>query len=349
MFGLPLVFLPCREALLSMPSLFRKLMVEGGETETVSFEADKNISSGTVSAQKTRMSGLTKEGHVVINGIDFDEERPLLKRNSSIIPMISALQSGNVIPMKQLMAGDSSSYGSTNSPDESHPHVHQLKRNTSTIPKRDIVQTGSVIPMKQLMAGGSFAYCSNNSSATTSEDEKQLVELPMGHKGNIDSAQEKDNSASSPRPVTTVSPPYVNKEDGATIQFRNENESISSQLQKCSSFKSLGDRVQKEEKDEEKVVVSNTVHVLSTICILAFGYVCAVAVPGVGFVWSICGSSMSLIIGFFIPAACYLKIRSRKKLNPRSFGAWSMLIFSVIASIVCTIHVVMEASKLDDT
>ncbi len=95
-----------------------------------------------------------------------------------------------------------------------------------------------------------------------------------------------------------------------------------------------------------KVEVSNTIHVLSTLCIIAFGYACAVAVPGVGLVWSICGSSMSLIIGFFIPAACYLKIRSRKRLNPRSLAAWAMLIFSILACVVCTTHVVADAKKL---
>lgn len=78
------------------------------------------------------------------------------------------------------------------------------------------------------------------------------------------------------------------------------------------------------------------VHVLSTTAILVSTYVMAVAVPGVGVVWSIAGSSMAMIIGFIIPAACYLKIRLKKSINPRSIGAFILLVFSIVASFVCT-------------
>jgi hypothetical protein len=103
----------------------------------------------------------------------------------------------------------------------------------------------------------------------------------------------------------------------------------------------------KKAKETEMVDQNSSVfeHVTSTLVILLCCYIVAVAVPGVGIVWSICGSSMALIIGFFIPAACYLKIRSNKMMNPRSLGAWSLIVFSVVASIVCTSHVVVEIRK----
>ena len=78
------------------------------------------------------------------------------------------------------------------------------------------------------------------------------------------------------------------------------------------------------------------VHMISTASILALSYIMAVGVPGVGVVWSIVGSSMAIIIGFIIPAACYLKIRSKKSINPRSIGASVLLVFSIVMSVECT-------------
>lgn len=77
-------------------------------------------------------------------------------------------------------------------------------------------------------------------------------------------------------------------------------------------------------------------HYVSTFAIIALCFYFAVSVPGVGVVWSIVGSSMAIVTGFVIPCACYLKIRSRKGINPRSFGSWLLLIFSIGAAIVCS-------------
>ena len=77
-------------------------------------------------------------------------------------------------------------------------------------------------------------------------------------------------------------------------------------------------------------------HYASTFGLILCAYIVGVSVPGVAVVWSIVGSSMALIIGFVIPCACYLKIRTHKKLNPRSFSAWLLLIFSIAASVICT-------------
>jgi amino acid permease len=84
------------------------------------------------------------------------------------------------------------------------------------------------------------------------------------------------------------------------------------------------------------------VHTICTFVLLVTTYLTAIGVPGVGVVWSIAGSSMAMIIGFVIPAACYLTIRSKKNVNPRSVGALILLVFSVTASIVCTTHTIRK-------
>jgi amino acid permease len=83
-------------------------------------------------------------------------------------------------------------------------------------------------------------------------------------------------------------------------------------------------------------------HILSTAALVLVGYVAAVTVPGVAVVLSICGSSVAMLISFIIPAACYIKIRWHKPVNPRSIGAWILLIFSSVAAVVCTTQTLSE-------
>jgi amino acid permease len=84
------------------------------------------------------------------------------------------------------------------------------------------------------------------------------------------------------------------------------------------------------------------VHFFSTAVLVVVSYVAAVTVPGVAAVLSIIGSSMAMLISFIIPAACYIKIRWRKPVNPRSIGAWILLVFSSVAAVVCTRQTVSE-------
>ena len=65
-----------------------------------------------------RISGLTKKQCITTNGIYFNEKLPLLKRNSSIIPMTKAVTMVNVIRMQKLVGAlpgyqQSSTYSST--------------------------------------------------------------------------------------------------------------------------------------------------------------------------------------------------------------------------------------------
>ena len=77
-------------------------------------------------------------------------------------------------------------------------------------------------------------------------------------------------------------------------------------------------------------------HCFSTLLIVGFCYFAAISVPGVGFVWSLCGSSMAIMIAFIVPTACYLKIREHKNVNPRSVAAIVLLIISCFAAVLCT-------------
>lgn len=84
------------------------------------------------------------------------------------------------------------------------------------------------------------------------------------------------------------------------------------------------------------------IHVAATVMISAGSYFGAVTVPGVAFVWSIIGSSIAMLIGFIIPAACYLKLRGHKGLWTRglNLGALVLLIFSLVGAVACTAQTV---------
>ena len=279
MFGLPLVFLPCREALLSIPGLVADAINEGDETDG---QVDIQLKESAAVSKTARMSGITKDGHVVINGIDFDDERPLLKRNSSIIPMKKAVETGSIIPMQRLVSGDFH-YGSTTTNPQLSFDGAGLKNNAENV--RNEIET-----------------LEQNNHRRIHDGKENLKEF--------DEVHDRKNTAA---------------------------------LMKTKSSET--DDAQKSLQENAAAAGSNTIHVLSTLFILAFGYICSIAVPGVGLVWSICGSSMSMMIGFFIPAACYLKIRSRKRLNPRSISAWLMLIFAILASAICTTQVIADTKE----
>jgi len=87
------------------------------------------------------------------------------------------------------------------------------------------------------------------------------------------------------------------------------------------------------------------VHIGSTALIVTICYIGAVAVPGVAVVWSICGSSMAIIIAFFIPSACYLKIRGKKGVNPQTVGAACLLVFSAVACVLCTAQTIWRMQQ----
>jgi Transmembrane amino acid transporter protein len=84
-------------------------------------------------------------------------------------------------------------------------------------------------------------------------------------------------------------------------------------------------------------------HYACTALIVAFTYTVAVLVPSVSVIWSICGSSMAVWIAFIVPTACYLKIREHKGLTHQACGAWILLLFSLVAMVICTNEAVKNA------
>uniref|UniRef100_A0A7S4VL45 Amino acid transporter transmembrane domain-containing protein n=2 Tax=Ditylum brightwellii TaxID=49249 RepID=A0A7S4VL45_9STRA len=234
LFGMPLVTLPCREAILSVPEHFQEWREERAR-------AQKYLSMSKVGDERGG-----KGKHLIINGVDFDEERPLIGReNEKRVP--------SLLPKHSNMSENS--YGSTTNLENS-PFVGRVRY---------------------------FRHMSSMSKKLTVDDAAANGVLDTHHEGDEEHQQ-------------------------------HSNPTLSEYF----------------------------VHISSTAAIVLVCFFTAVAVPGVATVWSICGSSMSIIIGFIVPAGCYLKIRSRKKINPRFVGAWTLLFFSTVTGCVCTTHVIMD-------
>ncbi|CAM9164895.1 unnamed protein product [Ectocarpus sp. 8 AP-2014] len=86
-------------------------------------------------------------------------------------------------------------------------------------------------------------------------------------------------------------------------------------------------------------------HVGTTVAIMGFSLFCALSVPGVGVVWSICGSSVGFMICYLLPAVFYLKIRWHKQFNIRKAGAFLVVVVSSLAIVICTRHAVLQAMQ----
>jgi len=305
MFGLPLVFLPCREALLTIPLLITKA-INGDVTstqETVTpYDCDSTVSHSCTPRQESDNLAETKP--IYINGVNFNEERPLLRK--LLPPLITQSDRGvNYNEEKPLLG--------------------------RFLPPLD-TQTYHVMSPSY---GASISKPSNYVS--TSDEENDGVES-----GNISVLS---NQSMTPSYGSAISKPsnhvFTSKKESDVAESGNTSALSTEGNSLC---KPESETKEREEPNDKKSFKNQVIHVLSTLILLICGYIGAVAVPGVGVLWSICGSSMALIIGFFIPSACYLKIRSRKRLNPRSLGAWCLLLFSVVASIICTAHALTSLS-----
>jgi hypothetical protein len=77
-------------------------------------------------------------------------------------------------------------------------------------------------------------------------------------------------------------------------------------------------------------------HLVATLCLLGICLYAAVGIPGVGVVWSLCGSSMGMMIAYCMPAIFYLRIRRKKAWNIRKLGALFMLVAGLIMMVLCT-------------
>jgi hypothetical protein len=67
----------------------------------------------------------------------------------------------------------------------------------------------------------------------------------------------------------------------------------------------------------------------------------AVAAPGVSVIWSVAGSSISLVLAFLFPALAYLSLwfqldASTRKVDIETCGAWVLLLVSISMIVLCT-------------
>lgn len=86
----------------------------------------------------------------------------------------------------------------------------------------------------------------------------------------------------------------------------------------------------------------NILHYATTFTILFLCYVGAVVAPGVAIVWSICGSSLAFLVQYILPAACFIKLCSKRKGRMRAdvFYAWGLLLLSCLGAVACTAQTV---------
>lgn len=139
----------------------------------------------------------------------------------------------------------------------------------------------------------------------------------------------------------------VSSLDYASMNESNENLNRMETRSTC-----MEDDIEEMEIDMDVSVASSSgmsntrnafVHVFVTLAFATFGYIGAVFVPGVEYVWRILGSSMGMIIAFIVPALCYLKIRGHKGVRKTTAGAFLLLVFSIVAAIICTVKAVSSS------
>jgi amino acid permease len=85
--------------------------------------------------------------------------------------------------------------------------------------------------------------------------------------------------------------------------------------------------------------------VISSLLIL--GSCCAIGIylPNIVVIWSFLGSTLCCGIAFILPPFIYLKLRGCSILeDTASKKAFALLVFGVIASVVCTIESALNAS-----
>jgi len=90
--------------------------------------------------------------------------------------------------------------------------------------------------------------------------------------------------------------------------------------------------------EKRSMLESEVMHISVTVLITASTYLVATTVRGVEVVWGIVGSSLAFFVAYILPAACYIKLRGKRKgyLNKRIFFAWALLVFSSIGAIMCS-------------
>jgi len=68
-------------------------------------------------------------------------------------------------------------------------------------------------------------------------------------------------------------------------------------------------------------------------------------VESVAILWNFAGSTVSMVLAYILPSACYLSIRREKPMGIRMGAAWGLLILGVVGVIVCTWTSIMSLTS----
>ena len=85
-----------------------------------------------------------------------------------------------------------------------------------------------------------------------------------------------------------------------------------------------------------------------TFLILCTAAMIMTIVPGIGLIWNLTGSTVSIILAFILPSSFYLKLRSGGRIrcsDSRLVSAWALLILSCCTFVVCSVQSLMSIVK----
>ena len=97
----------------------------------------------------------------------------------------------------------------------------------------------------------------------------------------------------------------------------------------------------KEEEERGQTGDSPVARICATLLLIAVCVGCAIAAPGVATIWSIAGSSVSLVLAFLFPSLAYLSLwfqlgKDARVVDGECMGAWVLLVLSVSMIVLCT-------------
>lgn len=108
-------------------------------------------------------------------------------------------------------------------------------------------------------------------------------------------------------------------------------------------FRAQRENLVDEEVHDAEKEASPTTRVASTIFLIILCVFFAELVPGVSTIWTVAGSSISLILAFLFPALCYVALWKRlpvRVLNAESQLAFVLLGISVFMIVLCTLQTI---------
>jgi amino acid permease len=80
------------------------------------------------------------------------------------------------------------------------------------------------------------------------------------------------------------------------------------------------------------------------LCLQGSGLLVAIFIPEITIVWSFMGSTVCMLIGYVLPAACYLALRRwGTQTQLRNFAkAWVLVVGGSVLTVVCTACTLMQ-------